>query len=169
MRQSTTRRTQTWTHRERVIDSQLHPDQIRVQPDPFAPLAGARREHLGRVVTQIQAKGRLPRVCLYALSVRGQEPQHSVRAAAAYAVRHSWQVVTRQPYTDRQGLAEPALRPGWRLVRQQIRAGYADGVVTVTPSVISSRVDEVRQEIDWFGQHFGFIALVVPEMTRAQV
>lgn len=59
-------------------------------------------------------------------------------------------------------------RPGWGLVWQQIRAGYADGVVVVTPSVISPRVDEYRQEIDWLGQRGGFVALVVPEVPRGR-
>ncbi|MFF5019476.1 hypothetical protein [Streptomyces sp. NPDC001165] len=36
----------------------------------------------------------------------------------------------------------------------------------VTASVISLRIDEYRQEVDWFGHHSGFVAVVVPEILR---
>ncbi|GHF33414.1 hypothetical protein GCM10010218_13140 [Streptomyces mashuensis] len=153
---------------ERVDEAGLDPDKIRVSADPYGPLAAARRENLERIVARLHAKGRMPRVCLYALSVGGQEPRHSLNAAAAYAVRQSWQVGVGQSYTDHQGPTDPVTRPGWCLVRQQIRAGYADGVVVVTHPVISPQVDEYRQEVDWFALHFGFIAVVVPEIQAAR-
>ncbi|MER7224270.1 hypothetical protein [Streptomyces rubradiris] len=107
-------------------------------------------------------------MCLYALSFRGHEPRHSLDALADYARCQSWQVGAEQSYTDHDGAVAPDLRPGWGLVRQQIRAGYADGVVVVTASVISTQLGEYRREIDWFGQHCGFVALVVPEAHRGR-
>ncbi len=168
MRQSTARRTQTWMDRERTYEAQLHPDQIRIEVDPYAPLAAARRENLERIITQLHTRGRVPRVCLYALSVGGQEPRHSLDTAAAYAVRQSWQVGVGQSYTDHHGPTAPLTRPGWCLVRKQIRAGYADGVVAVTHSVISPHAEEYKQQLCWFGHHCGFVAVVIPEIQEGQ-
>lgn len=166
MRQSITSTNQTWMGRERAFEALLHPDRVLVEADPYAPTADTRRQRLEQVVAQARARHREPRVCLYALSFAGHEPRHSLEAVAEYAQRRCWLVEARQSYTDHDGTVAPERRPGWGRVRQQIRAGYADGVVVVTPSVISYRVDEYRQEIDWLGQHCGFIALVVPEVPR---
>ncbi|WP_251016015.1 hypothetical protein [Streptomyces sp. ISL-99] len=67
-----------------------------------------------------------------------------------------------QSYVDHHGAGAPAARPGWCGVRQQILAGYADGVVVVTADVISPHIEEYRQELDWF-EHKGFVAVVIPE------
>ncbi|MEV6421731.1 hypothetical protein [Streptomyces sp. NPDC051662] len=153
-------------HREKALDAGLHPEKIRVEADPYVPIAAARREILEGIVTQLRARGRVPRVCRYALAVGGQEPRHSLDAAAAFAVRQSWRIGVGQSYTDHHGAAESLTRPGWCLVRQQIRAGYADGVVVVTHSVVSPHIDAYKQQLNWFGAHFGFVALVVPEMQE---
>ncbi|MFI1201646.1 hypothetical protein ACH4VR_19705 [Streptomyces sp. NPDC020883] len=154
---------QDWMDRERAFGAGLHPDEIPVEADPYAPLESARRGNLERVAVRVQASGRVPRVCLYALSVGGQEPRHSLEAAAAFAVRESWQVGVGQSYTDHHGATDPLRRPGWCMVRQQIRAGYADGVVVITPFVISPHAIEYKQQLDWFAEHFGFIAVVAPD------
>jgi hypothetical protein len=107
-------------------------------------------------------------VCLYALSIDEQRPRASLQAAAAYAARQSWHVEAGQTYTDCQGDEGPSARPGWNSVRERVRAGYADGVVVVTASVVSSHLEEYQQEIDWFGHHWGFIGLVIPEIRKAQ-
>ncbi|MGC5042466.1 hypothetical protein ACLQ16_04015 [Streptomyces albidoflavus] len=166
MRQSTAHKTQTWMDLERAVEARLHPDQVRVEPDPYGFLAAMRRGHIERTVARLRAKGRMPRVCLYALSVGGQEPRHSLNAAENYAVGQCWQVGVGQTYTDHRGATDPVTRPGWCSVREQVKAGYADGVVVVTASDISPHVDEYRQEIDWFGHHLGFIDLVISEVQK---
>ncbi|WP_411143113.1 hypothetical protein [Streptomyces sp. x-80] len=168
MRQSTTPSGLDWMDRERAFEAEFLLEKARVEVDPYVPLAAARRGHLERIVAQLHVRRRVPRVCLYALSVGGQEPRHSLDAAAAFAVRQSWQVGVGQSYTDHQGAAAPLARPGWCLVRAQIRAGYADGVVVVTHSVISPHADEYRQQLEWFGHHFGFVALIVPEVQEGR-
>lgn len=167
MSQSTARRTSTtWMDQERAFEAELEPDRVRVETNPYAALAAARRENLERLVAQFHARGRVPRVCRYALAVGGLEPRHSLDAAAAFAVRQSWQVGVGQSYTDHHGAADPLTRPGWCLVRQQIRAGYADGVVVVTHSVITSHTDEYKRQLDWFEMRSGFVAVVVPEIQE---
>ncbi|MET7606236.1 hypothetical protein ABZS96_27735 [Streptomyces avermitilis] len=154
--------------RQLAFEAQLNPEAMHIEANPYALLEAARRENLGQVVAQLQSRGRCPRACLYALSVGGQAPRHSLNAAAAFAEHQSWQVGANQSYTDDQGATDSLARPGWRLVRQQVRAGYVDGVVVVTRSVISSRTDEYREQLAWFEQHFAFVGVVVPEVQKVQ-
>ncbi len=168
MRQSTARRKPTsWMDQERDLEEGLNPNRFRVRADAYGSLAAARRDNLEQIVARARARGRMPRVCLYALAFGGQEPQHSFNAAAACAVRQCWQVGAGQSYADHHGAGAPTARPGWCGVRRQILAGYADGVVVVTADVISSHVDEYRQELDWF-EHRGFVAVVIPETGQGQ-
>ncbi|WP_239073852.1 hypothetical protein [Streptomyces sp. SID10853] len=153
---------------ERAFDALCHPETVRVEPDSYAQLAAARRGHLGRIVAQLHARSRVPRVCLYSLSVGGHEPRHSLDATGAFAARQSWKVGAGQSYTDHHGATDPEGRPGWCRVRRQIRGGYADGVVVVTHSVISPRPDEYRRQLDWFQEHSAFVAVVVPEVQEVQ-
>jgi len=91
-----------------------------------------------------------------------------LEAAATFAGHQNWQVGSGLIFTDHHGIEGPSSRPGWRAVREQIRAGYADGVVVVTATVVSTHVEEYQQEIDWFGHHWGFIGLVIPEIRKDQ-
>jgi hypothetical protein len=111
---------------------------------------------------------RVPRVCLYALAVRGQEPTNSLEEARQFALRQGWQVGVNQCFTDRFGATDPLTRPGWSLVRQQIRAGYADEVVALTHSVVSPHLDEYELQLNLIEEHLGFIALVTAETTAGQ-
>jgi hypothetical protein len=168
MRQSTARTTQPCMDRERADQAWLTPDRVSFEVDPYVPIAAARRENLDRIVAQVRARGREPRVCLYAIFFEGQVPRASLDSAAEYAQRQSWQVLSGQTHMDSDDLVVPGERPGWGLVRQQVRAGFADGVVVVTASVISHEADEYRSELDWFEEHFGFVALVVPELRAGR-
>ncbi|MGZ2358538.1 hypothetical protein LRE75_17840 [Streptomyces sp. 372A] len=168
MRESTApRKLISWMDRERDLEEWLSPGRFRVSTGAYGFLAAARRDNLERIVARARTRGRMPRVCLYALAFGGQEPRHSFSAAAACAVRQCWQVGAGQSYADHHGAGAPTTRPGWCGVRRQILAGYADGVVVVTADVISSDMEEYRQELDWF-EHKGFVAVVIPETGRGQ-
>jgi hypothetical protein len=162
MRQSTAHRTPTTLIDRRGLEVRQNPDQLRVEAEAYGSFAVARRDNLERIVARARTHGRVPRVCLYALTFGAQEPRHSFNAATACAVRQGWQVGAGQSYADLHGSGAPVSRPGWCGVRKQILAGYADGVVVVTADVISPRVEEYRQELNWF-EHKGFVALVIPE------
>ncbi|MEV0487393.1 recombinase family protein [Streptomyces sp. NPDC050508] len=169
MRQSTTpHRGQDWMAQERATDEWLRPDRVRIEPDPLTRLMIARRATVERVVQQLRTNGRVPRVCLYALAVGGHVPTHSLNAARAFAEQQGWQVAT-EDYTDCHGTTGPMARPGWDQVRQRIRAGLADGVVVLTQTMISLRLDEYERQLAWLDEHFGFITLVIPERDTAAV
>lgn len=158
---------QEWMDRERAWDEVLHPDRPRIEADPLVRLMNARLGVLNHCLALLQERGRVPRVCLYALTVRGQEPTRSPSAARDFALRQDWQVGgSNQRITDRFGTTDPLLRPGWSLVRFQIRAGYADGVVVLTHSVISPHIDEYEPQLDLIERHLGFVALLTPETAR---
>ncbi|MGW3957330.1 hypothetical protein ACWEKM_42080 [Streptomyces sp. NPDC004752] len=151
------------TDRERDFHVRFHPDEIRVEMDPLVRLMNIRRDVLDRCLTHIEAAGRVPRVCLYLLAARGIEPAHSCGAARDYALQEGWQISTMQVFTDRFGVTDPLLRPGWSAVRQQIRAGFADGVVALTHSIISPHLDEYELQLALVEESGGFVALVTTE------
>lgn len=163
MSQSTTRQAFNWMDLERREDAELHPGQARVQPSLHGRLAALRSDTLRAVVAALRDRGRTPRVCLYALSIGGTRPSSSLEGATAFAVRNGWQVGgDQQIFTDHHGAPDPESRTGWELVRRQVRAGYADGVVVATTSVISSDPEEYERELRWFDLHRAFIAVVAP-------
>lgn len=142
----------------------LHGD-VRLAPNLYGPIATVRREQLNRIVTQIRVR-REPRVCLYAFAVDGKTPAASLKSAAAYAAAQSWQVVAAQCDFDSMGGTALESRSGWGLVRDHVRAGFADGVVVVSADVVSADVDVYWRELEWFALRFAFVALVVPETER---
>ncbi|MEV7090125.1 hypothetical protein AB0O07_30295 [Streptomyces sp. NPDC093085] len=163
MRQSiTARRAPDWMDIEREYEARRNPDTVRVEPNPAARLAALRSDNLRQVVAQVRARGRTPRVCRYALSVGGHRPANSLAAVTAFAERRAWHVGEEQTFIDHQSTAAPQSRPGWCLVRRQIRAGYADGVVVTTTGVISPHLGPYEEELRWFELHRAFIAVVAP-------
>jgi hypothetical protein len=156
-----------WMDCERAFDEWLHPAKSRVEADRFVRLMRVRRELLHQRVAQLQARDRVPRVCLYVLSVGGCEPTHSPEAARAFASEQGWQVGS--CYTDRHDGTDPMARQGWGQALQQICAGYVDGVVVLTHSVISPDVDAYEQQVVWFEVNFGFLALVTAEVEASAV
>ncbi|MEE1797526.1 hypothetical protein PUR57_02300 [Streptomyces sp. JV176] len=155
---------------EREHDMMWNPDKVWVEPDPGPRLAALRCNNLQQVVAQVRARGRTPRVCRYALRIDGHWPSNSLDAATALAVRNAWQVGGReQTFTDHQGTSSPELRTGWCLVRNQIRAGYADGVVVTTTGVISPRSDEYEAELHWFELRCAFVAVVAPTVQAGRL
>ncbi|MDT9682261.1 hypothetical protein RND61_09260 [Streptomyces sp. TRM76323] len=151
-----------WTDRERRLGSSVRTGRVFTEPDPYLRLLTARREHLDRTVKRLLAAGRVPRVCLYAPTVGGREPQHALNLAHDFAARQYWRITGR--YTDDPGEPDPERRPGWTSVRHHIRAGYADGAVAVTHVAISPDPGVYGQQLKGLQEGFGFLALVVPEV-----
>ncbi len=167
MRQSITpHKSRNWMDQDRAVERRMSPGSIWVESDPYARLMIVRRTAAERRVQQIKARGRTPRVCLYLLAVGGQAPPRSLSAAQSLAEEQGWHVATKC-YTDCPGATGPMPRPGWDTVRRQIRAGYVDGVVALTHASISPEFGAYEQQLTWFAEHFGFIALVTPESESA--
>ncbi|MCL7377001.1 recombinase family protein [Streptomyces sp. 35G-GA-8] len=144
-------------------EARLYPDKVRIESEPHTRLAALRRDNLEQVIARLRVQGRVPRVCRYALSVGGHWPSNSLDAAAAFAVLNSWKVGgEKKTFTDHHGSPDPELRAGWCEVRNQIRAGYADGVVVTTTSVISRNADEYERQLHWFHMHCAFVAVIAP-------
>ncbi|MET8021312.1 hypothetical protein [Streptomyces decoyicus] len=154
---------------ERRAAEQWHPDRVRITPDQLVLLRAERREILSQRLTQLEAHGRTPRVCLYGLNPVGAQPARSFAAARAYTDGKGWRVGADRCIADQLSKADPMHRPGWRWVLHLIRAGRVDGVVAQTHTDISQHLDEYELQLDRVGHHGGFVALVTPEAAGEAV
>ncbi|MFD3909987.1 hypothetical protein [Streptomyces sp. NPDC058603] len=150
---------------ERRLDEWRHPDRVRISPDPLIRLETARRRVLDQRLAYLEAHGRTPRVCLYALAPL-REPTRSFAAARTYANGKGWRVSANRCIADRLSTTEPMHRPGWRWALHLIRTGHADGVVALTHTAIGQHLDEYELILDLMDLHGGFVALVTPESLR---
>lgn len=164
--QTTLRSGTDWRGRESALQHSLYSDGVGVAPDPDIRLMNRRCATLGHRVAQLKARGRTPRVCLYALTADSQGPVPGLDKARALAVREGWQVGAEQVFVDDYGPSIPATRSGWVAVQRQVRSGFADGVVALTPSAIAPCREEYESQLRWFTEHFGFIALVHAEVAE---
>ncbi|MFF3730764.1 hypothetical protein ACFYXM_10705 [Streptomyces sp. NPDC002476] len=154
-----------WMDQEREWNRQFHPEKFVISPGPWPRLTGLRNELLQRVVASVCSRGRLPHVCLYALAFHGCAPRASLDAAAAYAEERSWRVRDGRAFTDPYPPDRLRHRPGWNRVLEQIRGGYADGVVVITTDVVTTDPDEYEQELARFQAVSGFIAVTAPDVA----
>lgn len=155
-------------HRERVSHRTLSRTAKPAGQDPDGYAMHRRRSNLAQRVAALRELGRMPRVCLYALTVNAEVPRRSLDEVRAFAVREGWQAGAEQTFVDHSGPTNPATRSGWIRVQQQVRSGFADGVVALTQSAITPHREEYEAQLQWFVEHFGFIALVHPEVPAVQ-
>ncbi|MFJ9239703.1 hypothetical protein ACIRJ3_32550 [Streptomyces anulatus] len=160
--QSTTRVTSS------PADQVLRSAGLRVSPDRTVQLMKLRREQMERRLEALRASVRVPRVALYARTVNGQSPSHSLTAAREFAERMDWQVGREQVFTDCLSLTAPEDRAGWLQIRQRIRSGFIDGVVAVSRAAVSPQLDGYENELNWIALDHGFIALVHAENVVPQ-
>ncbi|WP_326692297.1 MULTISPECIES: hypothetical protein [unclassified Streptomyces] len=154
---------------ERGFGRSLFSDSVRADPDPSLTAMRRRRANLGHRIAALRGQGRVARVCLYARAMSDAEvPARSLEAVSVFAAQEGWHARTGRVFTDQAGPSSPTARPGWIRVQQHVRSGYADGVVALTHSAISLRCDEYETQLQWFADHFGFIALVHPEIPLGQ-
>jgi hypothetical protein len=162
------RKAADWMEAERRLDEWWHPDRVRVTPDPLVRLAAARKRVLDLRLAYLEAHGRTPCVCLYVLAPLRGRPVSSFAAVRTYADGNGWRVGADGCVTDRLSTTDPMCRPGWRWVLRMIRAGHADGVVVLTHTAISRRLDEYEISFDLMDLHGGFVALMTRETARTK-
>ncbi|MEU3267929.1 hypothetical protein [Streptomyces bacillaris] len=169
--QSTTRisgASADWMDRENAYDRMFRRDAPRVSPDRNVQLMKLRREQMERRLEALRASGRVPRIALYARTVNGQSPDHSLAATREFAERMEWQVGREQTFTDCLSLTAPEDRHGWLQIKQQVKSGFIDGAVAVTRAAVSPQLDGYETELTWFAMHGGFLALVHAENVVTQ-
>lgn len=152
-----------WMDQKHAFQPSPRPSDTNAQIAATERLGTLRLDSLNRRVAQLWAVGRVPRVCLYTLAIGGKGATHSLDEARQFALRKGWQAATTQTVTDYHRATTPRSRPGWSSVCQQIRSGFADGVVAITHTAISSDLLEYEYQLQYFDRHLGFIALVTPE------
>ncbi|MEV6424736.1 hypothetical protein [Streptomyces sp. NPDC051662] len=148
---------------ERRLDEWWHPDRVRITPDPLVRLGTARKRVLNLRLAYLEAHGRIPRVCLYALAPLRGQPACSFAIAREYADGMGWRVSAEGCITDRLSTPAPIRRPGWTWALRMVRAGHADGVVALTHTAVSRHLAEYEFNLDLMDFYGGFVALVTPE------
>lgn len=157
-----------WMDRDNAYDRLYFPDVPRVSTDRNLQLMKLRREQMERRIEAIRICGRVPRIILYARTMNGRSPARSLAAAREFMERMQWQAAREGAFTDCLSLAAPEDRYGWLRIKQQVKSGFADGVVVLTRATISAQLNEYESELNWFAMHSGFIALVHAEHVVPQ-
>lgn len=150
-----------WMDRENALLRRFDPGALHAAADPSVRLMKKRRDNLGQRLGALKARGRVPRVGLYDLTVNGQTLERSLREVRAFAMDANWQVGA-HPFLDPVDALLQA-RPDWLLLQRQMKAGLVDGVVMLTQSVISPDNGAYERELDRIAWLFGFIAVVFPK------
>ncbi|QKZ20328.1 hypothetical protein [Streptomyces chartreusis] len=156
-----------WMDRENDYERRFRPDAPRVSPDRDVQLMKVRREQMDRRIEAVRARGRVPRVVLYARTMNGLRPDRSLAAAREFVERMRWQLV-RESVTDALDATSPEGRHGWQQVKGLVKSGFADGVVALTRAAISPHPYDYEVELTWFAMHSGFVALVHAENVVPQ-
>ncbi|MET8983426.1 hypothetical protein ABZX85_48495 [Streptomyces sp. NPDC004539] len=90
-------------------------------------------------------------MCFYA-------PEQSLATVTAFAEERGWRAGPR--YTDDETWRTCVARPGWGLVRQQVRSGRAEGVVVLSDLDAGAVRCDFMEQLAWFGTHLAFVAVV---------
>lgn len=156
----------SWADQDNASHRKGFPDRPRITTDPIGRLMDLRRQQLDICLRSLAAKGRVPRVGLYALTVDGRSPARSMEDNRLFAEREGWRVGREQKFNDdRLGLTDLGTRPGGTRMKAQVKSGFADGVVVLTQSVISGDLERYERELAWFATAVAFIAVVYPEVS----
>lgn len=152
MRVGTVSRNILWTDQERTRDGLPVPDPVR---------GGGVPEFGGDLVVEwLRVHGRVPRMCLYTVVTDGTSPELALDLVRPFAEKRQWQVG--RSYADCGLWSTCAARLGWNLVRGEIRAGRADGVVLLSRSDVGPHIAEFTEQLAWFEGRRAFIAVAEP-------
>ncbi|GHI40547.1 hypothetical protein [Streptomyces violascens] len=101
---------------------------------------------------------------LYALGI---EPASSHLRAQAHAEGEGFSVGKR--FSDPYGIPDPTQRAGWSQLCARISGGFAQGVVVVGQSDISTDPDEVEFTLRWLHAHCAFVDFVLAQLPVSTV
>ncbi|WP_328485946.1 hypothetical protein [Streptomyces zaomyceticus] len=109
---------------------------------------------------------RAPRVALYVRTFHGEDPAPVFAQLRNEAARRGWAVSRmfhdQLPFGQNAN-ALPDEWPGWVAVRDQIKTGYADGVLVENRHHISSDAPSYITELEYIGHRTCFTWLLHPE------
>ncbi|WP_369265242.1 hypothetical protein [Streptomyces sp. R35] len=152
-----------WIDQDNEMTRWMNQAQNRVQPDPRLRLMRLRKNLL-RTAVEGPSRTRTLRVILYTLAISNSDPEPDFARLRTYAegvwdVRHEFHDTA----SRLDGAPAPQDRNGWLAVRLLLRQGAADGVIAVSRDVISPDDALYERELLWFGDHFSFVDLIIPE------
>lgn len=154
-------RTPAWMDAEREFHARWWPERVGTIPNPLVRISAQRREVLTRRLEQIEAHGRVPRVCLYAAGPSGPDQKEALDAAREFVSSNGWRMKGEHS-ADVYGTS-PDHRAGWGEIVRMIRGSFLDGVVVPTYDDISHFASEYEVQLGRIDMAGGFVALVSPE------
>ncbi|MFE6066672.1 hypothetical protein [Streptomyces sp. NPDC056525] len=136
-----------------------------------APPVGRRLHQLRRRLnhnglTRAAEGTRAPRVVLYVRTFHGEDPSPVFSQLREEAARKGWAVThlhhDQLPFGQNPNVP-PDEWPGWVAARDQIKRGFADGVLVPNRHHISSDVPAYIHELEYIGYRSGFTWLLASE------
>ncbi|MFD9818803.1 hypothetical protein [Streptomyces violascens] len=121
-------------------------------------LSALRREIRDEVITARAGKRII--TDLYALGI---EPSNSHQRAQLHAESEGFTIGQR--FSDPCGPVDPTQRPGWSQMCGRIAGGFAQGIVVVGQSDISTVPDEVEVTLRWLEAHCAFVEFVLAPLS----
>ncbi|MFF0481945.1 hypothetical protein [Streptomyces sp. NPDC004435] len=153
--------TPSWMDAEREFHTRWWPERLGTLPDPFVRIAAARRDALTRRLEEIEARRRVPRVCLYAAGPSNPGQREALDGAREFVNARGWRMKGEWS-TDVYGTI-PADRAGWSEIVRKIRGCFLDGVVVPAYDEISPYAGEYEVQLRRVDSVGGFVVLVSPE------
>ncbi|MFB6525224.1 hypothetical protein [Streptomyces sp. NPDC056399] len=160
------RTTPSWMDAERNFRAQWWPERLGTLPDPFVRISAERRDALTRRLEEIEARGRIPRICLYAAGPSNPSQREALDAAQEFADARGWRMKG-ECSTDVYSTV-PADRAGWSEILDKIRGCFLDGVVLPAYDEISPYAGEYEVQLRRVDSVGGFVVLVSPETGGAR-
>ncbi|MCZ0981823.1 hypothetical protein O1L60_30915 [Streptomyces diastatochromogenes] len=109
---------------------------------------------------------RSPRVVLYVRTFHGEDPEPLFSQLRQEAAKKNWLVAREHhdqlPFGQKSNMP-PMQWPGWVATRDQIRSGFAEGVLVLNRHHISSDVTAYTQELEYIGHRNCFTWLLHSE------
>ncbi|GEB60150.1 hypothetical protein GCM10017674_76330 [Streptomyces gardneri] len=142
-----------------------------VRSQGSAPPAGRRLLQLRRRLnhnglTRAAEGTRAPRVVLYVRTFHGEDPGPVFSQLREVTARKGWAVThlhhDQLPFGQNPNVP-PDEWPGWVAARDQIKRGFADGVLVPNRHHISSNATAYIQELEYIGYRNGFTWLLASE------
>ncbi|MFI6056009.1 recombinase family protein [Streptomyces violascens] len=153
-------------------DGEDWPDGADTRTRPASPRRAASRLHEARRLSALRREirdeaitacaGKRIIIDLYALGI---EPMHSHQRAQLHAESEGFTVGKR--FYDPHGTADPTQRPGWSKMCARIAGGFAQGIIVVGQSDISTDPDEVEIILRWLEAHCAFVDFVLAPLSAS--
>jgi hypothetical protein len=140
-----------------IVLARLSPHGVRTHLSD-AELQAMRLAHLTAATNRTPR----PRVGIYTMVERGQDPAPRLAIVRALAVQHGW-TQPETPHVDFTGMTDPATRPQLARLLTALEVGEIDGVAAASRTDFTHLGDFYEDFLHQIHARSGFLALASPE------